>query len=735
MKRTVLLSLFLSCCVYLFCSCSDSNPVSEPDEPAKPVTPENPKDDTEEKSEFQKNCDQIVQRVANANRSYKDSDVASALSKLTASGAFSDIDYSDQGYTTWTPQAHLDRLLQMASAYTATGSSYYQKSELYTQIINALTYWNQRKPKSDNWWHNQIAYPRSMGYILSVMRAGKEKVSATLESKIFSHLRSVGGDPASQTGANKADVGMCWLFRGCLSYNESEVKKAVSEVFAPLVYTTGEGVQYDDSYFQHGTQLYIGGYAPELVKRVTEVATYTQGTTHGMSADQVNVLSSFLRNTFFNCVRGNQLFFNVVGRSVSRRNALSAAGMATVAERMKTIDPAHTADYSDIIGKLKGTSTYDNVPSALTHYYVGDFTLYRSKDYSFGVRMVSNRTCRCEQGNDENIKGYFLADGSTAITCSGNEYKNIFPLWDWYKIPGVTAPDMISHAPIWGTWGVRGYSDFVGGLTNGTVGLSVYKMDDWDVKAGVNTTAHKSWFFFGDAILCLGSGIHSTNSGKVNTGVEQSILNGTITYSQSGNSSTAGVGAKVDDAPLDWVWHNNIGYFFPEQQQVSLLTAQKSGSWKDINLSQSATETMETFTLWLSHGVQPGSASYSYLIVPNISSGAMESYNVKNIEVVANTEKVQAVRNSSLQLAQVVFYEKGEVSIGDMKVGVDNRCLLMLKASGDTLEAWVSDPSQQLKQVTITVTRGSKSATYTEQSLGNDGYHKGKSHAFTLTLK
>ena len=81
-------------------------------------------------------------------------------------------------------------------------------------------------------------------------------------------------------------------------------------------------------------------------------------------------------------MRGNQLFFNVVGRSVSRRNALSAAGMTVVAERMKTLDPANVGQYTDIINKIKGTASYDGVASMLTHYYVGDLTVYRSNDYS-----------------------------------------------------------------------------------------------------------------------------------------------------------------------------------------------------------------------------------------------------------------------------------------------------------------------------------------------------------------
>ena len=73
------------------------------------------------------------------------------------------------------------------------------------------------------------------------------------------------------TGANKADIALHWLYRGCLQQDKETVDVAVREAFAPLSYTTLEGIQYDNSYFQHNQQLYIGGYASVLISRIVEI--------------------------------------------------------------------------------------------------------------------------------------------------------------------------------------------------------------------------------------------------------------------------------------------------------------------------------------------------------------------------------------------------------------------------------------------------------------------------------
>ena len=51
-----------------------------------------------------------------------------------------------------------------------------------------------------------------------------------------------------------------------------------------------------------------------------------------------------------------------------------------------------------------------------------------SKAY-ISVRFSSPRVIATETGNKENLKGYYLGDGVTALMRDGKEYENIFPVW------------------------------------------------------------------------------------------------------------------------------------------------------------------------------------------------------------------------------------------------------------------------------------------------------------------
>ncbi|EOR94162.1 hypothetical protein ADIARSV_2657 [Arcticibacter svalbardensis MN12-7] len=54
--------------------------------------------------------------------------------------------------------------------------------------------------------------------------------------------------------------------------------------------------------------------------------------------------------------------------------------------------------------------------------------------------MCSSRTRGTESLNNENLLPNWLPFGATAIIRTGDEYYNIFGVWDWTKIPGVTNP-------------------------------------------------------------------------------------------------------------------------------------------------------------------------------------------------------------------------------------------------------------------------------------------------------
>ena len=649
------------------------------------------------------------------NTTIKNPSIDKNLALFQENGSFSDIDYDDTQMTNWTPIKHIERLSDFVYAYTNEKNKYYQNEDLYQKIVKGLEYWYDVDSESDNWWHNQISEPQKLGVLLIQMRIGKKQIPQELETKILKRIQETGGDPAKWTGANRTDIALHWIYRSCLTQNEADLKTAIDNVFNPVVYTTEEGFQHDNSYFQHGEQLYIGGYGDEILKGVTQVASYALGTQYQLDKEKVELLSKFMRETYYRAVRGQNMSFDVVGRSVSRPGLLNKRTTATYAKRMIDIDPTHADEYKAIIARLNRKQPADyQVTASHTHYFRGDYSLHVRPQYNFDVRLASTRTKKCEYGNKENLKTYFMSDGCTNITQTGDEYFNIFPVWNWCHIPGTTAPQLEKVPMDPKAWGVLGTSTYAGGVSDSIYGATAYAY--MDTNPEVNTGAKKSWYFFDNEVVCLGAGIQSTSTYPVHTTVNQCFLKGGILVNKGDKEETLANGSHTLQAP-QWVLHDKIGYFFPQKEEVFLTAQTQSGRWYDINTSKSKKEEkMDVFTLGINHGVGPKDGSYAYIVVPGKTSAQeMKAYQKKNaIEILSNNPKIQAVRNTKLNVWMVTFFEAGTFTHKELSVNVDNPCILMIKdITSKSANLHIADPGQTQSPIQVELKIGKKKQTLT----------------------
>lgn len=666
-----------------------------------------------------------------------DENISQYMGLLTDNGAFSDIDYEDQS-SDWMPKTHLDRLKEMSQAYVSESSTYLGCEELYSYIIKALTYWNEVHPVCDNWYHNQISSPQAMGEILILLRYGTQRVPEDLEKSILQYWENTGGDPVDQSGANETDIALHWLYRGCLQEDKDVLEKALFHTFRVLdpVSANNLGLQFDMSFFQHGPQLYIGGYGTVMINGVTKVATYVADTNYGMTQNQLYSLYRFVNETYMGSIRGNMQFYNVMGRSVSRPGALNSKGFADVLEQMMSIDPEHKSEYEKRITIIKNND-YTGIQRRLNHYYVSDYMALEDERFSACVRMSSNRTRRCENGNDENLRGYFMSDGSTVVALDGDEYYDVFPAWNWSRIPGVTNPYKDPEVfPVAAAWGELGESDFAGGLTDGNNGLAalkaVYKTHDLDMNA------NKSYFFIDNKIVCLGSGITSTFGDAINTTIESNLHKGIVFYSQNGSVKSLSGSKTVSGTNIEWVWHRNIGYFIVgKNSKVTVKLKKQSGSWFDINKTKDdANVSKDVFTVWFDHGKKPSNVNYSYMIVPDITQSAMVDY-PSDVEVLCNSEIVHAVMSNNNKLFQLVFFNRGsmESTTSDLSIKVDNPCALMLqKISDNQFKLYYSDPTHKISSLNVEIIYKGKGTTVSLKDLSNDNVYKGRTHETLISF-
>lgn len=616
--------------------------------------------------------------------------VLANLALLQADGSFPDIDYASTDRTDWAPLTHLNRLLEMGLAYTFAESTYFEDAGLKQKMDLMLGYWQTRAPNSSNWYQNQIAEPQRMAlYLILIQHLGDEKTPTTLFNNAISRLINKGGNPGDQTGANRVDVALHWIYRACLTADRVLLQTGLDYVFNTISYTTGaEGIQYDNSFTQHGRQMHIGSYGEVFMQGTTRVASYAAGTTFALTDEKRIILSSLVKDSYISVLRGSNIFFNAIGRASTRPNATNKNGGNAIIERMILIDPANAVQYQNALVRLKKEQTPDfEIAPKSNHFFKGDYTVHQRPSYSIDLRMVSTRTARNEylRDNGEGIRQYFLSDGATGIFLEGDEYLNIFPVWNWAKIPGTTTAEL-PVIPQANSYILAGNSPVVGGVSDSIHSVSVYQYQD--SYTGTNyagtsaTSANKAYFFFDKEVVFLGNGIQSTSEFKVNTTVNQTLLKGDVVVSSNGSETTLATGNYQYSDNLDWALHGNVGYFFPQKGKINLSAQPQSGSWIDINTSytEQGTVTKDVFSLSFDHGVKPENGDYAYVIVPGLATQAdAKAYNVGKIEILVNSDSVQAVYNNESGVLGLVFYRAGSFMGKDVTIVADAACVVMIK--------------------------------------------------------
>lgn len=660
--------------------------------------------------------DEVIKASANASRAQ------SFLKSQQTDGSWKDIDYSKTTITDWEPFQHFERLLPMISAYIYDQSALYQNPSLKNGIDKGLQYWADNNFYSDNWWHNEIAVPKAIGLALILLKFGKEKTHQDLEDVLV--FKMISGDPYAKTGANKSDIAMHYFYRALITQDRQLLASSLEQLFYPLQLVDGqEGLQYDYSYLQHGPQLYIAGYGEEFMKGISKIMSYVRETPYAIDAERLSLFSNFIRNTYLSLIRSSYIDFNVHGRGISRPNILRKKGEAGILRQMMLVDPTHKAVWEQQIAKLDSTASYNkHTKHNHTHYWKADYSAHLRKGYHFTVRMASNRTNKSEAGNEENIYGKHMTDGVTNIQVYGPEYYNIFPLWEWDKIPGTTTRDVVVDELLVEQWGVPAANAFAGGVSASDYGVSAMQVDYDGVKA------NKAWFFFDNAVVALGSGITSQSTDPIVTTINQTWKQGPIFYNKTTPMPDS---SALEVAKGDYISHRNILYQFPEVANIKLTAKKHSGSWSHINKSRSkAVIEGDVFKLWIDHGIQPNKAKYAYIVYPDTDK--LDIKEAKSIQVLQNSEFLQAVRHNTLKITQVVFYKPTKLDTEDFSIETSDPILLQVIAKNEQYEVSVADPNQVLENVKIKLSI--KNKQYEKEIALPQNQYKGSTKTIALAM-
>jgi chondroitin AC lyase len=231
--------------------------------------------------------------------------------------------------------------------------------------------------------------------------------------------------------------------------------------------------------------------------------------------------------------------------------------------------------------------------------------------------------------NGENLRGRHLGDGVAPIRIGdGPEdgYRAVIPLWDWARLPGVTAEQPPGPAALLPRPNDRhGGSPDVGGWTDGRHGIAVMRL------AGTDRIVDgwKAWFCFDDVFVALGAGITAPSAAyPVVTTIDQRLATGPVTTGLSAH-------------------HGRIGYVpLSDREPMWTRVERRTGSWSDITATGSTeTLTAKVFSVGFDHGPRPAGATYACLVLPGADAAATAARRADpGVTVLSNTPLLQAVR-------------------------------------------------------------------------------------------
>ncbi len=153
----------------------------------------------------------------------------------------------------------------------------------------------------------------------------------------------------------------------------------------------------------------------------------------------------------------------------------------------------------------------------------------------------------------------------------------------------------------------------------------------------------RSWFFFDDEIVCIGSGINANSAslGSMKTSLFTSDNHGGAYSSSNGSSSVpAGGGDKRALGQITWLHQNGMGYYFPGSMNVS---AEGLGS----NYAR----------VYLDHGITPSNAAFAAVLLPNANQTDAQNYaNNGGVEVLQRDGNAHVVRDRSSNTVAVAAF-------------------------------------------------------------------------------
>ena len=620
------------------------------------------------------------------------------VNTLQDNGEWQNIDYKDLSRQGFRHVVHLENMKQMARAYNTVGHRLYHNAKVKAAFDIALNYWLRNDFKAENWWFNEFGTPKSMKDLLLMMDDGLSEQQVTKMLQIAGRANSKA--PGARSSGDRISIIGIEAQVALFKRDPQKLNECITGISKEVRYGASDGskkcLQYDLSFHHrndrvNNTLSYGLQYANDLALWADKVA----GTQYEFSDASLRLLIDYyLDGICKQMVYGVYEDTGIMNRDISRETPFAPMSILTPKRLL------HASDYrkeelQQIINLRKGKTKHHN--EFAKFFWQSEYLAVQREGYFTSVRMFSTRNKNMEMPyNGEGLKNHYRGDGTNYLTLRGDEYHALPPVYDWMQIPGITSVITDSMPPKQEIQ-KSGKMDFVGAVTDGYWASAAFDF----ISPHHNLKARKSWFFFDEEYLCLGSGITSNEEAEVVTTLNQTALRGEIMSDQGILSEGTHLlkGTK-------WIHHDHVAYLFPENQNVCLSNQPETGYWTNIS-SQTSTsrekKVEKVMKLWIRHGKKCNEQYYSYLVVPNIGLKDVQTYTDScKIRIIVNSEKIQAAENFEEGITFAHFYEPGTISFcGENTLTMRTRGLLMVKTDhkGKVKSVTCSDPTRKLESI------------------------------------
>ncbi len=634
-----------------------------------------------------------------------DTRVEKITQAMNEDGSFGGINYEDLSRTAGFPQRyHTYNLVYLAKAYQGESSDYYQDQALKETITQGLKYWVDNDFFGDNWHNNQISTPTNLVNLMLLIGDEFPQDLVDKAQPIIgrAHMNASGARPSGDRIVIAGILAKNLLFIG----DKERFDEIIRLIEGEVKFSTGSrGMQHDYSFHHrvdrvnNTTSYGYGKYANAF----GEWSYYVANTKYAFSRERINhLVDYYLDGIYKQMVYGIYTDVSVKNRSIANQYDFKPASTLEI-ERLLLSTDYRKEELEEIMKLRKGE--VEPSQSFSKFFWQTEHFVFQRPNFYTTVRMYSTRNQNMEVPyNGPGKTTHHRADGTNYLMLTGDEYHDIWPVYDWQKVSGTT---IMQKPKLYGPEDIRkeGLRDFVGAVTDGLYGAVAF-----DFKSPHDMLeAKKSWFFFDEEYICLGTDISSDPNLPVSTTINQVLLRSDVTVLQADTTQQLPQGDRLLE-DVKWVHQDKIGYIFPEQTSVHLSNQVEKGRWSDITDQKNVSEEVvskEVFTLWIDHGNEPENESYAYIVVPDVAVPELEQSgdNNRQIKIIANTSKVQAVKSNKLDICQAAFYQGGEIEItDDLKVSLESQGMVMLQLQGNRItQITVADPSRKLRKALLTV--------------------------------